>query len=425
MALLTASVGAGGVNNKPDVLVIEYLLNRVILQIYPPTAAADNGRVSFEEAVINVIPVDGKIDDGVIRAIREYQRRILGFKYPDGRVDPGKNTIRALTRSFIAQGGVIAIQPQQASREVNPTAVYDHRRGGPYRTGILKAGQIVAGLDGNRLILNISARETTFLLLDNAGPGSEMADLNPMRGQVGTVYRQKTAAFLDERDSMYFQKIAQSLQGVKALVELEMGIMLAIFSGTSTAGLVLVMGTSGLNFIIENREKFPKWASAVSTVLSVRATLKRYAPTLYEKMCKGLFIGVKRGTLVAISLAGDDVVGNLPQSMVKDPMTAGKLVGALVASLTKAGLAKRLTMFGAVFAILKTLVKQAAMGIPGAVGITAGQKIAAARDIVARLQAAGVFITQAEAHAIIDEVEQNAREVRGALDDLARAFQEF
>jgi hypothetical protein len=204
-----------------------------------------------------------------------------------------------------------------------------------------------------------------------------------------------------------------------------MGIMLAIFSGTSTAGLVLVMGTSGLNFIIENREKFPKWASAVSTVLSVRATLKRYAPTLYEKMCKGLFIGVKRGTLVAISLAGDDVVGNLPQSMVKDPMTAGKLVGALVASLTKAGLAKRLTMFGAVFAILKTLVKQAAMGIPGAVGITAGQKIAAARDIVARLQAAGVFITQAEAHAIIDEVEQNAREVRGALDDLARAFQEF
>jgi hypothetical protein len=422
MSLLTASVGQGGANNKQDVMVVEFLLNRSILQIYPPFATTENGRVSFE-ASITVIPVDGKIDPGVVDAIRNYQRNVLGFKWPDGRVDPGKNTIRALTRSFIAQGGVVALLPQNAARLMNPKASYDRQHGAPYQTGIYRAGRIYAGLDGSRLVLNISPRETVFLLLDNAGPGKEMADLNPMRGKIGTVYRQSTAAFLDERDSMFFHDLAKRLQGVKTLIELEMAIMLAIFSGTSTAGLVLVMGASGLQFVVENGEKFPKWASAVSTVLAVRRTLKRYTPKLYEKMCEGLFIGVKRGTLVAIGFAGDDVLANLPDAMVKDPTTTGKLIGALIANLGKAGLAKRLTLFGAVFAILKTLATKAAMAVPGAIGLTAQEKVRHAQDILARLRAAGVPMSEEEARAIIDEVERHAREIRPALDDLARAFQ--
>ena len=422
MSLLTASVGHGGVNKKQDVMVVEFLLNRSILQIYPPIATTGNGRMSFE-ASITVIPVDGKIDPGVVDAIRNYQRNVLRFKWPDGRIDPGKNTITALTRSFIAQGGVVAISPHEANRLMNPKASYNRQHGAVYQTGIYRAGQIYAGLDGSRLVLNISPRETIFLLLDNAGPGKEMADLNPMRGRIGTAYRQSTAAFLDERDSMFFNDLAKRLQGVKALIELEMAIMLTIYSATSIPAMLLVTGASGVQFVIKNGDKFPKWASAVSTVLTVRRTLKRYTPKLYEKMCEGLFIGVKRGTLTAIGFAGDDVLANVPDAMVKDPKTVGKLIGALLVSLGKADMAKRLTVFGAVFTLLKTLASKAAGAIPGAIGLTAQEKIRHAQDILVRLRAAGVPMSEEEARAIVDEVERHAREVRTALDDLARAFQ--
>lgn len=392
MSLLTASVGNGGVNKKQDVIVVEFLLNRSMSEIYPPFRKEENGRWAFE-ATFTALPVDGKIDPAVVNTIKDFQRTVLGFKWPDGRVDPGKNTIRALTRSFIAQGGVIALSPQMAARLVNPNASY-HRNGAGYQTGIYQAGRIYAGLDGSRLVLNISSSETIFLLLDNAGPGKDMADLNPMRGKIGTVYRQSTDAFLDERDSMIYHDSFRRTQGIKRLAELELAVMLAIFSGTSTFGMIAVLGANGLHFVVENGEKFPKWAAAVSIVLTVRRTLKRYAPTLYEKMCEGLFIGVKRGTLTAIGFAGDDVLANVPDAMVKDPTTIGKLVGALIASLGKAGLAKRLTLFGAVFAILKSLATKAAMSVPGAIGLTAQEKIRHAQDILARLRAAGVPMSE-------------------------------
>ncbi len=426
MGLLSAPVGKDCANKKQDVRIVEYLLNRAMTRIYPPTASTGaDGKVSFEAAVIRAIPVDGKIDDGVIQAINDFQRNVLGFKYPDSRIDPGKNTIKELARNFAAQGGVIAVSPDEAKRLVKPNSMYNQKTGPLYQTGIVRAGELVAGFDGTRAVLAISSRETIFMLLDKDGPGSELADMNPMRGRVGTVYRQSTEAFLDERNGMFFHGLAKRLQPVKALIELEMGIILAVVSGTSMPGFIVVTGVSGLQFIAENREKFPKWASAVSTVLSVRKTLKTYAPTLYDKMIDGLFEGAKRAAASAVGYAGPDVVSNVPDAMAKDPMTTGKLIGALIAGLGKAGVAKRLTLFGVVFTILKTLATKAVMAVPGAIGITAQEKIKAAKDIVAQLQAAGVLITEEEARQIVEEVQRNAHKVKPALEDLARAFQDL
>ena len=424
MSLITAPVGNGCANQKQDVRTVEFLLNRVLNQIYPPTASVQNGRLVFEN-VLTAIPIDGRIDPVLVQTIKDYQRNVLGFQYPDGRVDPGLNTITALARSFAQQGGVILLGPAEAARAVNPKARYNRKNGAIYQTGVFKSGQVVAGLDGSRLILNIDAQETVFLLLDKAGPGDEIAEMNPMRGRVLGVYRQSTEAFLDERDSMFFHDLSRRLQGVRALVELELGILVAVVSGANLAGFALVLGASGLNFIVENHQNFPKWASAVTAVLNARGILKTRAPKLYAKLCEGIFVGVKRGTLAAIGLAGDDVIGNVPSSMVRDPMTVGKLLGALLVGLGKASLAKRLTVMGIVFSILKTLAGKALGGVPGAIGLTVQEKTRAAADIVAQLRATGVLITDAEARAIVEEVERNAREIRAALDDLARAFEGF
>jgi hypothetical protein len=79
MASISASVGSGGVNKAADVLAVQKLLNRYLTaQDEPPLAES------------------GTIDADTILAIEAYQKDVVGFAAPDGRVDPGGRTWKAL-----------------------------------------------------------------------------------------------------------------------------------------------------------------------------------------------------------------------------------------------------------------------------------------------------------------------------------------
>jgi hypothetical protein len=80
MATIRGSVGRGGRNFENDVKVVQYLLNSHIRLIQPVTELDVNGNVSLR----------------MIRAITEYQRRVVGLRAPDGRVDPGGRTLARL-----------------------------------------------------------------------------------------------------------------------------------------------------------------------------------------------------------------------------------------------------------------------------------------------------------------------------------------
>lgn len=80
MMNITASVGKNGVNNREDVENIKKLINNCINSLAP-----------LEPLVVN-----GHIDQKTIEAIEEFQRRIVRFSQPDGRVDPNGKTWRAL-----------------------------------------------------------------------------------------------------------------------------------------------------------------------------------------------------------------------------------------------------------------------------------------------------------------------------------------
>ena len=71
---ISGSVGAGGKNHPDDVQMVQSQLNRL-------------ARAGLE--------VDGQIGPKTIEAIKAFQRS-LGFTSPDGRVDPGQTTDRAL-----------------------------------------------------------------------------------------------------------------------------------------------------------------------------------------------------------------------------------------------------------------------------------------------------------------------------------------
>ena len=79
MPSISASVGKGGVNNKADVTTVQHLLNAHVAALGLPR-----------------LDEDGRIGDNTIKAIAAYQQRVLGSANPDGRIDPGGGTWKAL-----------------------------------------------------------------------------------------------------------------------------------------------------------------------------------------------------------------------------------------------------------------------------------------------------------------------------------------
>ena len=79
MANISASVGSGGVNKKPDVLTVEKLLNQYLAAEGAPQLNADG-----------VVTVD------TILTIQSYQADVVGLPNPDGKIDPGGKTWKAL-----------------------------------------------------------------------------------------------------------------------------------------------------------------------------------------------------------------------------------------------------------------------------------------------------------------------------------------
>ena len=95
MPEIVKSVGYGGQNNKADVLVVQRLLNNFTTGLG-----------------LAALSVDGGFGDITGRAIKRFQAQVMGLAAPDGRVDPGGRTIRAL--GAVAAAGPAA-DPAQRS----------------------------------------------------------------------------------------------------------------------------------------------------------------------------------------------------------------------------------------------------------------------------------------------------------------------
>lgn len=79
MASISASVGSGGVNKAADVSLVQKLLNQYLAAQEEPLLA-----------------VSGTIDPDTILTIQTYQHDVVGVQSPDGKIDPGGKTWKAL-----------------------------------------------------------------------------------------------------------------------------------------------------------------------------------------------------------------------------------------------------------------------------------------------------------------------------------------
>jgi putative chitinase len=102
---IAASVGRGGANNAVDVKTVQVLLNLNLAAVAGSTALA----------------VDGQIGDATVGAIDAFQGRVLGMAPPDGRVDPGGATLRALAAGIppgFSSAKLQGIMPHATARNV-------------------------------------------------------------------------------------------------------------------------------------------------------------------------------------------------------------------------------------------------------------------------------------------------------------------
>jgi hypothetical protein len=112
---ITGAVGAGGSNAKTDVLVVQQLLNST-----PP----EDGGPEL------LLAEDGLIGPRTQAAIDRYQRKVLSR--PDGRIDPGGPTIKALSGLICSSPavlpgrlGLIARPNQKAGKPPAPPSTPD------------------------------------------------------------------------------------------------------------------------------------------------------------------------------------------------------------------------------------------------------------------------------------------------------------
>ena len=104
MSDIGGSVGKGGKNAEADVIIVQHLLNVHVAVLGVPT-----------------LVVDGDAGTNTIEAIRRYQKMVLGSVAPDGRIDAGGNTWKALKA-----GKTVATPPLPASNSNLSGAAWWH-----------------------------------------------------------------------------------------------------------------------------------------------------------------------------------------------------------------------------------------------------------------------------------------------------------
>lgn len=433
---LMGSVGHNGRNDTLDVTNVQDRLNELMGDSRKP------------------LVVDGQSGSKTRGMIADFQISVVGFQRPDSRVDPIGKTIIALNdpnsasiwqRMSIPPAIIPAVAPSKPSgpskpahrvgtkpRALSAAEILGTEPGGfirwvdsgsPKGVAMAKAGEIWEGPEGKRRIIH--AREWEISVGGSLKPDGvvtyQQLTSDDATAKPGVIYRQNREGFVTDMLYAGFAIAGKNLEATKVLIEAEMNFILAVAS----ANPVVFAADIGLNVVewtAKNKDNFPKWIAAISILFSVRATLKKYTPTLWDKIVDAALLAAWKGSKAAIAMFGADVAGNIPDAMVSDPKKIAKLAGSLLGKIGAAGFKGRMGALKAVWAILSTVATKAALAIPSAVKITALEKKKTAEELIAALRKAGVALAEGDAETIAEEVANNAGKVKDALKKLKGGF---
>ncbi len=112
MAQLSGSVGRGGLNRKPDVRLVQGLLNNYKIP-----------------GIANPIKIDGKAGHKTYARIEVFQKKVLLKTKPDGRVDPNGQSFKKLTNR---PGSKLASSCTVSTKAINLLKSIEMLRTKPY-----------------------------------------------------------------------------------------------------------------------------------------------------------------------------------------------------------------------------------------------------------------------------------------------------
>ena len=406
MAGIKRSVGRGGRNDLGDVILVQLLLNHHIA-------------VSNNMSGVKPLVADGSIrsssSDATVKAIFAFQRRVLGYPNPQGRVDPGGRTIRAL------QGGAVnPYAPRTPSAKVEDPIVEDgpnpvlltasqarrFRPRGSISVGVqsspitIKMGYFYRAVDGDRVVYQAGYEDIVFLLLRSTKAGRKRGPyLQPTKGFVSDITIGAAADIISDRTA-----------AIHTAIELELHFLMGIAIGISWPAALFNLGFAAGSWYAKNKDDFPKWRKAVGVMLTTREILKRHAPVLYDKIFERVW---------------KSVLKNVPAAMVSDKNHVATTTGEIVGRLGAAGFDKRLAVLAAIWSILYPVAKRAAMSVPHAVEMSIEDGMKQAQKMIDAFRKSGVVISKADAEKIIKEVANNSKEISSALKKLHDEFQRF
>jgi hypothetical protein len=381
MPEINGSVGRGGINRNGDVQIVQMLLNKK--------------KLSGQLALV----IDGLIGPKTIASIEDFQRRVLKFRSPDGLISPSGPTIKALLNQNqvtpnppvpplppVIKHNPVLMDPVYALKLIDPKSkVY---LGGIW--GTAKAGQTFLASDGQRLILSAIPTDILYLLI-------------PTGAVQGGIYRQSVKGFFIEINTYSVIEGARRALPMARLAEIEMQIIMGITAATSWVGFIAVVGSDMSKFLLENKDNFSKWYRIVEVAWEVRSTLKRVAPTLYEKLFDTVLTGLVK-----------EILPNTPENINAE--AAARMVGILLGKLGKRALESRLTILSIVWTILLEVTKKCLAQVPKTMKATVGEYKESADKVIRNLQSIGAQISPAEMQRIYDEISRNPREIKDALE---------
>jgi hypothetical protein len=285
---------------------------------------------------------------------------------------------------------ILLEQPEPILKRCDPnTSLYI---GGIW--GSIKAGQTVLASDGYRFVW----------CADN---------LTVIYSNKGKFYGQNSQGFVNEVRTAAATEAGRRAQFMAKVAEIEMKLLMGIVAGTGVAGFAIVVGVEIGGFVLENRENFAKWQKQLEAVLKARESLKKYAPTTYDKLFNAVLGQVYK-----------DTKAKIPDSVTPEAVAFG--IGVVIGSVGKKVITGKFTVLGLVFVIIQQLAVRFALNVvPEALKLTGEDYQKMAQEIIAKARNAGVTIHDLDAKKIVEEARQHPREIKEAYEILRGAFEEL
>jgi len=253
----------------------------------------------------------------------------------------------------------------------------------------IEAGQTWLAPDGQRFVLLALSFDIVFCVN-------------------GKFFHQTAAGFIDEVTTYPYYAAGQASAWLAIVAEVEVRVVMGIIAGSTGVGWVAIVGTEVAEFIKENRKNFAKWIRTLGAVLEVRATMKRIAPTLYEKVFDAV---LKR------------LFGKVPDAVTPDVIAFG--VGVILGAAGKDLWKGKLSVLSVLLSVLLQIVMRFSLSVaPVAAKLALADYQNFEADLIRTLKDEGISISSADVKHIWEEVQKHPREMKEALDKLKAAFSE-